>query len=333
MKKMRRMIPALCMLLVSAIMLSTASYAWFTMNESVTATGMQVQAQAGGSMVIGKEPLYAESKNMDVGFANEGTKKLAPVSYFWGEGWKTPNQPADVDPTTGSYSGDYTEGSVFGESNYMEYTVYIAVSGDSIERNIEATLTTTSELPIKGAYAVAFYVDKATIDATTVPDLILHVDEGQTIAGNENTDHAESISSGNLFDAARWIPSTVGYDTPSVGIKVTMRVFIDGNLQTGNMYTPLIPNYPSAKNTQYDKATTYYVQVSDGVYELAPVENTYTQDQTITDDWYTYAGMIADPNEDHKMPIHYVRNESAPEAPTGLNVKFTLVDETTSAQG
>ena len=47
MKKMRRMIPALCMLLVSAIMLSTASYAWFTMNEAVTATGMQVTAKAG----------------------------------------------------------------------------------------------------------------------------------------------------------------------------------------------------------------------------------------------------------------------------------------------
>ena len=30
MKKMRRLIPAIAMLLVSAVMLSTASFAWFT---------------------------------------------------------------------------------------------------------------------------------------------------------------------------------------------------------------------------------------------------------------------------------------------------------------
>ena len=44
MKMTRKLIPALVMLLVSAIMLSTASYAWFANSTSVNATGMTVKA-------------------------------------------------------------------------------------------------------------------------------------------------------------------------------------------------------------------------------------------------------------------------------------------------
>ena len=46
MKLSRKLVPAIAMLLVSAVMLSTASFAWFSMNTTVSATGVQVQAQA-----------------------------------------------------------------------------------------------------------------------------------------------------------------------------------------------------------------------------------------------------------------------------------------------
>lgn len=52
MKKMRKLIPAFCMLLLSAVMLSTSTFAWFSMNTTVTATGMQVTAQASSSIAI-----------------------------------------------------------------------------------------------------------------------------------------------------------------------------------------------------------------------------------------------------------------------------------------
>ena len=45
MKKMRKLIPALAMLLVSAVMMSTASFAWFSMNTTVTADGMSITAK------------------------------------------------------------------------------------------------------------------------------------------------------------------------------------------------------------------------------------------------------------------------------------------------
>ena len=50
--KVKKLIPALCMLLVSAILLGSSTYAWFSMNTQVTATGMQVKAQAEGGIVI-----------------------------------------------------------------------------------------------------------------------------------------------------------------------------------------------------------------------------------------------------------------------------------------
>ena len=47
MKLTRKLIPAMIMLLVSAVLMSTASFAWFAMNTEVTATGMEVTAKAG----------------------------------------------------------------------------------------------------------------------------------------------------------------------------------------------------------------------------------------------------------------------------------------------
>lgn len=55
MKKFMKLIPAFVMLLVSAILVSTATYAWFSMNTQVTATGMQVKAIAEDGLLIKNE--------------------------------------------------------------------------------------------------------------------------------------------------------------------------------------------------------------------------------------------------------------------------------------
>ena len=50
--KFKRLIPALAMLLVSAILLGTSTFAWFSMNTTVTATAMQVKAVAEDGILI-----------------------------------------------------------------------------------------------------------------------------------------------------------------------------------------------------------------------------------------------------------------------------------------
>lgn len=49
---MKKLIPALCMLLIAAVMLGTSTYAWFSMNRTVTATGMQVRATTASDLYI-----------------------------------------------------------------------------------------------------------------------------------------------------------------------------------------------------------------------------------------------------------------------------------------
>lgn len=46
MKLSRRLIPAIAMLMVSAVLMSTASFAWFSMNTKVTATGLSLTVEA-----------------------------------------------------------------------------------------------------------------------------------------------------------------------------------------------------------------------------------------------------------------------------------------------
>ena len=81
MKKFRKLIPALCMLLVSALFVGTPTYAWFSMNKTVTATDMKVTAKS--------DNIYLQIKQADATAADWATtdaavtapKDLYPVDY------------------------------------------------------------------------------------------------------------------------------------------------------------------------------------------------------------------------------------------------------------
>lgn len=115
MKMTRKFIPALVMLLVSAIMLSTASFAWFASNTEVTATDMSVTAKANtkflhisnaeaGTYDITAEAVNAEA-NVDLVHAtiDAGNKK----SVTWGVGTSSSITDANVgSPLTTVDAGD-----------------------------------------------------------------------------------------------------------------------------------------------------------------------------------------------------------------------------------
>lgn len=63
MKKFRKLIPALCMLLVAALFVGTSTYAWFSMNKTVTATNMQIKAQVNTQLMIKGSAADAEYKS------------------------------------------------------------------------------------------------------------------------------------------------------------------------------------------------------------------------------------------------------------------------------
>ena len=47
-----KLIPAACMLLISATTLVSSTYAWFTMNKTVSVTGMELKTKVGANLLI-----------------------------------------------------------------------------------------------------------------------------------------------------------------------------------------------------------------------------------------------------------------------------------------
>ncbi len=94
MKNARKLIPAIAMLLVATVMMSTASFAWFSMNRDVTATGMSVTAKANAQFLL-------------IGTADNATDKSAS-----GDTKTATNASATVYPAgftaTGTAVGGYT---------------------------------------------------------------------------------------------------------------------------------------------------------------------------------------------------------------------------------
>ena len=78
MTKFKKIIPALCMLLISAVLMGTSTYAWFSMNTQVSATGMKVTANSDATyLVISDTTTLAANKTLNLNVS--GT--LLPVSY------------------------------------------------------------------------------------------------------------------------------------------------------------------------------------------------------------------------------------------------------------
>lgn len=246
MKKMRKLIPAFAMLLVSAIMMSTASFAWFTMNETVEATGMQIQAQAAGSLVIKENDplLYNDTKSV-INFTS-GVSKLSPITVDPATGtWKAPTKVNNVDPHTGMYEGQLsTKTPTPGNGgDYVEKVLFIASAGDALtQQKITVTLGDEAHPADKlhwKAYSAAIYVVTQSNDGTwenpainKKPDAVLHL--------MNSTTQTATLTNGG---AGYTIPSITGIESAdnAVGIKIVVRFFIDGDLDAGDNDTMEVP--------------------------------------------------------------------------------------------
>ena len=83
MKMTRKLIPALAMLLISAVLMSTASYAWFSMNTKVTATGMSITAKNESQylqIVAGADGVFSDTAAQISAQATLASKSLRPTS-------------------------------------------------------------------------------------------------------------------------------------------------------------------------------------------------------------------------------------------------------------
>lgn len=92
MKLTRKLVPAFAMLLVAAVMMSTASFAWFSMNTQVKATGMSVTAKTPASLEISADQLHW---SYSVTPTSASATELEPITYYDSategkDGWYVP---------------------------------------------------------------------------------------------------------------------------------------------------------------------------------------------------------------------------------------------------
>lgn len=104
--KMKKLIPALAMLLVSAILLGTSTYAWFSMNTQVTATGMQVKAIAEDGILISNsdKSVWTNSATAKVTTANlVPTSTAGTATPAWAHNTSTDADNAMANQEASSY--------------------------------------------------------------------------------------------------------------------------------------------------------------------------------------------------------------------------------------
>ena len=164
MKKTKIIVPALGVLLLSTAASVTGTVAWFSMNNFVTATGMEVKAKAENGIVISNQAAASGSWKETAASTRSTPLSLKPTSTATGATWvhSTSNDSADentenaydlltltVDSTTGAgyvednnQTGYQAVGGGEGASAYDSDSTYYALHSFFVKSSAEALTKT-----------------------------------------------------------------------------------------------------------------------------------------------------------------------------------------------
>ncbi len=128
-KGLKKLIPAAGMLMLSAAMLGTSTFAWFTMNKEVSVTGMELKAHSEEGLLINEVKL-ATSNTWDDKAQAAATAtgfELRPASTsdlatWWHANSKLSADEAGVENTSGTVVVDSSTGAIYTDiSNINDY--------------------------------------------------------------------------------------------------------------------------------------------------------------------------------------------------------------------
>lgn len=234
MKKFKKLIPAFCAMLVSAAMLGTSTYAWFSVNKKVEANGMSVTAVADTQYFViseheGTFTTDDDSKGQTVDFKNK-TEHLGINPAAWGkkdtmeaDGWYT----ANVSKYNSTVEGEIinvtpitmTSGYAGATQYFKAYTFYIGLAAGSTNYTGELNFLNIDDTT-NGAAIAAIDIQQRTSTADTWNDgtnkETLEIAHGTKV--NE-TDYYKSKKSYTLSAATG----------AAQCVKVTVYVYLDGN--------------------------------------------------------------------------------------------------------
>lgn len=239
MKKFKKLIPAFCAMLVSAAMLGTSTYAWFSVNKEVTATDMSVTA-------VADTQYFLISTNDD--FSGKNLSTVLTTAQMTQKGI---NDKAEVYPAAyGTVTGKITDPSW--------YTANVDTVGTNIVKatKIEAPAGEGKKVYQNNQYFVgySFYVGLAENSADykeTLKVLAVNSEKGAKIAavqfqamtiGTEPAEDGEFLSVEDTTETSTTggLASKQKYElsaTSNKCVKITVYVFINGeadNIKNGS---------------------------------------------------------------------------------------------------
>ena len=146
---MKKIIPSICMLLVTAVLMGTSTYAWFSMNREVKATGMQVSAVTSSNLVISKTNEGAVTTVNDFNISYTTKTALTPASSANGKAFFSAQGEAkgpDKSELEENKYNSVTAATVSGKNYYVTETFYIGINGvEDLKNKIDVTVNMTSK--------------------------------------------------------------------------------------------------------------------------------------------------------------------------------------------
>lgn len=167
MKKFKKLIPAFCMLLISAVLMGTSTYAWFSMNTKVTASGMQVNAKANSQFlqIVNSNGTFQDNAAQVEAKAVTSSKDLRPVTAVAGiaEDKKSLTELTSTttvsnikwaeafsnDPASSAKATDYSDVSTAAKATTGYTNVYTLINSFKVRLNPKTGATTASNLKVQ----------------------------------------------------------------------------------------------------------------------------------------------------------------------------------------
>lgn len=159
-KTNKKIASALAMLMLSAAMLGTSTYAWFTMNREVEVTGMELKTKVSGNLLICSDNVDDHYSSLDLSQGRKGL--LEPVS--------------SIDGTTGSFW--YTvNATARGTKQASNVTV------EKYNENSTLANTTAGKNAYDGKFNKTYNLGTAGASANTFTDQTVAMTDSQLGAG------------------------------------------------------------------------------------------------------------------------------------------------------
>lgn len=162
---MKKLIPAAGMLMVSATMLATSTFAWFTMNKEVKVTGMEVKAKAEKGLLV-NEVASVDSTTWDEeakSQANAGAT-LIPMSSADMATWAHANSVAANAAAKGTAAN--TKSDKLSSAGYEIFTLADTAGGNNLSSNKLDFIQATAATAGTDAEANIYYKEKDGTAAT-----------------------------------------------------------------------------------------------------------------------------------------------------------------------